>query len=207
MPGRPGVWSFFGWDHGRADKRPNRCGQNRIQGTGKYGNRALLALSGGLQPDLYAFETLVGSRLPTAGHPERTTGILLSPTTGVLTRARVAVHRGERAGLDQDYTPDAPVGGREKFRDSSEFPPSSHSRFTAPLPHRTFSVVPRGIRDSRDRRMPFVQAVWTRGDTGHSRHGRDPQPACDAGRGWMGSAGAASRRPSFLLESGLSEVS
>jgi len=112
MPGRPGVWSSVGWDHGRADTRPNQFGQNRNQGTGKNGNRALLALSGGLQPDLYAFETLNGSRPPTAGHPERTAGILLSPTTGVLTRARVAVHRGERAGLDQDYTPDAPPGGR-----------------------------------------------------------------------------------------------
>jgi hypothetical protein len=50
-----------------------------------------------------------------------------------------------------------------KSRVSSEFPPGAHSRFTAPPPRRTFSVVLREIRDPEDRRTFFIQAVWTGG--------------------------------------------
>ena len=78
-------------------------GQDTLRESGNDGVRTLLALSGGLQPDLYASETLTRSLPPTSGSPLRRPGILLSPTTGVLTRARVAVHRRERAGSEPLY--------------------------------------------------------------------------------------------------------
>jgi len=74
--------------------------------------------------------------------PRGTAGILLSPTTGVLTRARVAVHRRERAPSDSMLLrlPDSRVGG-------STLPELlSFSLFTVQRPHRTFPVASRWVR-------------------------------------------------------------
>lgn len=63
----------------------------------------MLALSGGLQPDLNAKGIGLRSVPPTYSQsPERATGFLLLPTVGVLTRARVAFHRRERTASDRN---------------------------------------------------------------------------------------------------------
>ena len=95
-----------------ADALPIDSGVKRISGgqaTDKGAEtRILLALSGGFVTRPLClrdrhFVPVSPTTVPVPLHG--TAGILLSPTTGVLTRAREAVHRRERARSGANYTP------------------------------------------------------------------------------------------------------